>query len=257
MHLRSLIPLTFTLLASLTGGSPLGAAEPPVSQEGKLRQALRNSMLQMRDVQTQLSTLQAAHAELEEKHKATEASLAKLKNTADAERLEAEKTITGLRASIPPKDEEIGKLRNELEALKATARDTIEQKERLLASTEDQRRAFQEKAMLLDRRVAEQQAKNLKMYQIGVEILDRYEKFGLGDALTAREPFVGKTRVKFQNLVQEFQDKLTEQRIKPPAPAPREASPPAAAQNQRKAKVTETADKQGVKEGRKTPRPRD
>lgn len=111
--------------------------------------------------------------------------------------------------------------------------------------------------MLLDRRVTEQQAKNTTMYQIGVEILDRYEKFGLGDALTAREPFIGKTRVKFQNLVQEFQDKLTEQRIKPSATASREPSPPAAAQNERKAKSTEAASKQEAKEGRKGSRPRD
>jgi hypothetical protein len=45
--------------------------------------------------------------------------------------------------------------------------------------------------------------------------LDRYEKFGLGDALTAREPFVGLTKVKFQNLVQDYQDKLSDQKVKP------------------------------------------
>ena len=249
--------LTFTGILFMLIGRPLGAADQPVSQEGKLREALRNSMLQMRDVQAQLATLQGTHTELEEKHKATEAGLAKLKSTTDAERLETEKTITGLKALIPPKDEEISKLKNELEALKVTIKDAIEQKERLLASTEENRKTFQEKAMLLDRRVTEQQAKNATMYRIGVEILDRYEKFGLGDALSAREPFIGKTRVKFQNLVQEFQDKLTEQRIKPAAPASREPSPPAAAQNERKAKATETASKQEVKEGRKGFRPRD
>jgi hypothetical protein len=49
---------------------------------------------------------------------------------------------------------------------------------------------------------------------LGKEILERYEKFGLGTALTAREPFVGTTRVRLQNLVQEYSDKLSEQRIK-------------------------------------------
>lgn len=51
------------------------------------------------------------------------------------------------------------------------------------------------------------------MYQVGVEILNRYENFGLGDALLAREPFVGTTRVKFQNLIQQDQDQLTDSRI--------------------------------------------
>ena len=256
MHSKQRL-LAFTGILLMLVCSPLGAADQPVSQEGKLREALRNSMLQMRDVQTQLATLQGIHSELEEKNKATEASLAKLKSTTDAERLEAEKTITGMKALIPPKDEEISKLKNELEALKVTMKDTIEQKERLLASTEEKRKTFQEKAMLLDRRVSEQQAKNATMYQIGVEILDRYEKFGLGDALSAREPFIGKTRVKFQNLVQEFQDKLTEQRIKPSAPAARESSPPASAQNERKAKPSQPLPTQEAKEGRKGSHPRD
>jgi hypothetical protein len=50
------------------------------------------------------------------------------------------------------------------------------------------------------------------MYQAGMEILDRYEKFGLGDAILAREPFTAAQRVKFQNLVQDFSDKLTDAR---------------------------------------------
>ncbi len=47
------------------------------------------------------------------------------------------------------------------------------------------------------------------------DILTRYEKFGLGDALTAREPFTGITRVKLQSLFEDYQDKLVDQRIKP------------------------------------------
>jgi hypothetical protein len=53
------------------------------------------------------------------------------------------------------------------------------------------------------------------MYRIGSEILKRYEGFGLGTAIAAREPFVGSMRVKLQNLVQDYADKLAEQKIKP------------------------------------------
>jgi hypothetical protein len=52
-----------------------------------------------------------------------------------------------------------------------------------------------------------------------MEILDRYEKFGLGDAILAREPFTAAKRVKFQNLVQDLSDKLTDARI--PADQPK------------------------------------
>ena len=69
-------------------------------------------------------------------------------------------------------------------------------------------------AIVLTRTVADQKTKNAEMYKLGRDILLRYEKFGLGEALGAREPFVGTTRVKLESFVQDFQDKLTDQKIK-------------------------------------------
>ncbi len=60
----------------------------------------------------------------------------------------------------------------------------------------------------------DQQRKNDALFAIGNEILSRYENFGLGNALANKEPFVGVTRVKFQNLIQSYQDKLIEQKIR-------------------------------------------
>ena len=52
------------------------------------------------------------------------------------------------------------------------------------------------------------------MFAISTEVLSRYEKFGLGTALTAREPFVGITRARLQSMVDEFGGDLAAQRIK-------------------------------------------
>ena len=87
-------------------------------------------------------------------------------------------------------------------------------------------------AILLQRKVTEHEVKNAAMFKLGNEILTRYEKFGLGDALASREPFVGVTRVKFQNLIQDFGDKLADEKIKPdekPAPTPPTKPAPAKA----------------------------
>jgi hypothetical protein len=62
------------------------------------------------------------------------------------------------------------------------------------------------------------------MYRLANEVLDRYAQFGLGTAISAREPFVGVTKVKFQNLVQDYQNKLSDQSIRPEK---QEASPAA------------------------------
>ena len=69
--------------------------------------------------------------------------------------------------------------------------------------------------IVLERKVADQQVKNAEMFKISNEILTRYEKFGLGTAIAAREPFVGLTRIKLKNQIQDLGDKLADQKIKP------------------------------------------
>jgi hypothetical protein len=80
----------------------------------------------------------------------------------------------------------------------------------------------------LERRIADQQVRNAEMYRLANEVLDRYAQFGLGTAISAREPFVGVTKVKFQNLVQDYQNKLTDQTIRPEKPEAADATAPSA-----------------------------
>ena len=98
----------------------------------------------------------------------------------------------------------------------AQLKETIEscrQAAELARNKETERAKLADEARIeLERLVADRQAKNLALYKIASEILQRYEQFGLGDALRAREPFVGITRVKLQNLVQDYQDKLLNER---------------------------------------------
>jgi hypothetical protein len=87
-----------------------------------------------------------------------------------------------------------------------------------VANTKEAQRAkFESQAIVLQRRVEDDENKNLALYQLGKEVLNRYEKFGLGTAITSREPFVGITKVKLENLVQDYSDKLVDQTVKPGA----------------------------------------
>ena len=70
------------------------------------------------------------------------------------------------------------------------------------------------------------------MYEIGTEILNRYAKFGLGTAITAREPFIGITRARLESLVEDYSGQLATQRIRmdgtsPPAPSAKPEERPA------------------------------
>ena len=64
--------------------------------------------------------------------------------------------------------------------------------------------------MSLQNTVADRERRNLELYGIGKEILERYENFAFGKALLAREPFTGLAKVKLEEQVQEYKDKLTD-----------------------------------------------
>lgn len=209
-HLR-FAALVFSILLP---ASMVVAAEQE-NAEAKLRDSLRGVMLQLRNSETERATLQAKQVDLEAKYKELEEELAKMTKQAAANQEEANKSITELKGKVDERDREIGELRVSLDKWKRDHAKITE----IAETKESQRAELAGKVILLDRRVADQQRRNTSMYKLGTEILDRYEHFGLGEALTAREPFVGLTRVKFENLIQDYSDKLADERIKPePAP---------------------------------------
>ena len=80
---------------------------------------------------------------------------------------------------------------------------------------ESERARLADEEIILKRKLADRETKNLELFRLGTEILRRYERFGLGDALAAREPFTGITKVKLESLVQDYEDKLVDARVKP------------------------------------------
>jgi chromosome segregation ATPase len=59
--------------------------------------------------------------------------------------------------------------------------------------------------------------KNAALYKLGNDILDAYEKFDMGDAIGANEPFIGIKRVELENAVQDFDDRLYTDKYDPNA----------------------------------------
>ena len=200
--------LLLVLLLVLSGSLRAADAQDPVLT--RMREALKNTMIQLRDAQTQVATLQAAQAQNDAKIKDLEAQVAKITKQASDDKLAADKTIADLKEQNAAQDarnakelETIAKWKKSYDALLTQAK-----------AIDAKRAEFAGKCIELQRQVDDQQRKNLAMYDLGMEVLKRYERFGLGEALTAREPFTGLTRVKFQNLIQDYGDKLADQKIK-------------------------------------------
>jgi DNA repair exonuclease SbcCD ATPase subunit len=175
-------------------------AQQAKTPEMQLREKLRATMLQLRTAETERATLQTAQTQCEEEKKTLAARIEEITKQANAYKLAAQ-PVDGLKAEVASLEKEIARFKTTIENQKQAAE---------LASKKDAERAklYEEVIIGLERLVADRQAKNLALYKTANEILDRYEKFGLGDALTAREPFTGLTRVKLQNQVQDYQDKI-------------------------------------------------
>lgn len=177
----------------------------------KMREQLRNALLQLRTVQTERDTLAVAKTQLEQEKTALQQKFdALVKESADEKAL-SDKTIAGMDTKIAQQDMQIAQLKESLQKWQASQAQAVE----LARKTEAERQKLAIRKGELEHQVAEQKRKNTEMFKIGNEILTRYEKFGLGTALGRKEPFVGTTRVKLQNLVQDYGDKLAEQKIKP------------------------------------------
>ena len=176
----------------------LSAAADPAS-EAKLRETLRNTMLQLRTAQNERAALQATQAENEQKLKAL---------TTEVESLRKESAAAKKIAS--DQEAQLAKFKEALHNWETAYQQAVD----AANSKEAARAKLAEEVIVLQREVADQRTRNVAMFQTANEILTRYERFGLGEALAAKEPFVGVTRVKLENLVQDYEDKLADERIK-------------------------------------------
>ncbi|MCE0484089.1 MAG: hypothetical protein LV479_07615 [Methylacidiphilales bacterium] len=199
----------------------LRADDQSATTESRLRDALRNTMGQLRDAQNQLVTLQAAQArsdkdtaDLKAKVDAFNAQITTLTKQSADDKATSDKSIADLNAQVTDQAGQIARLNQSL----AEWKNAYNQVTQLAAAREDARAKLALQVVLLQRTVDDREAKNLELYKTGSEILTRYEKFGLGEAIEAREPFVGLSRVKLETLVQGYKDKLLDQTITPGQP---------------------------------------
>lgn len=202
---------TFALLAScLFSTTPLFAqAQQPSAGELRLREQLKATMLQLRTAETERATLLAGQTERDGKIKKAEEQIAALTKQATEDKEAADKAAQKLNEEIAARTADVARVTDLLTKSDATLKKTTE----LAKTREEQRAKLAAQTIQLQRTVADQRTKNAKMFETASEVLSRYEKFGLGTAITAREPFTGITRARLQSLVDEYDDKLSAQRI--------------------------------------------
>ena len=202
--------LNYGFLALLFAGT-LPAAEPAADASVPLRAALRDKTQQLQTAQSELANVQAGQQALTDANIVLNKKYEALKKQSDADRTVSDKSVATLTNQLAEQKQQVARLNEELKKAKAEG-ETAAQAARL---AEAQGVKLTKEAIVQDRRAADVEAKNLALFLIANEILSRYEEFSLGNAIRAKEPFVGNTRTKLENLVQAYQDKILDQRIKP------------------------------------------
>jgi chromosome segregation ATPase len=183
----------------------------------KFREALRNTMLQLREAQANTAEMEAASVQSQMEAEKAKQALTELQAALVEERNTAANQAGELRSALAQREEKIISLDAKIAkwekdfaalTLKAhkTGQDLLHAKARIT---------------VLERAVAEQQVKNVEMKTIADEILDRYKRSGLGSAILAREPFISVNRGKLQTIMQDLETRIRAAAIRPTdAPAP-------------------------------------
>lgn len=203
----------------LATGLPAGPAAASDTEQ-QLRDALRAATLQQRVLEDERAGLNARLAQYEAMIEALQAQLSGQVDPTALSSLESD-----FNQRLAGKNETIGKLGDRLEQLRDTIAQLTDNRDKWKAAYEEAADVARAKEAAraelaghnttLSEQVSDCRARNMALFEVGSEILDRYADMDLGDALAAREPFIGFKRVELQNLVQEYLDKLLDQQVTP------------------------------------------
>jgi chromosome segregation ATPase len=189
----------------------------------KLREQLKATLLQLRTAQTESANAKAAQAvadakikELEDQNKQLEARVASLGKEAAEIRASSGETAIRLNETIAGRDKLIAQYQQGLAEWKAG----YDKAAAVARQKEEERAALASEAVALRNTVADRERKNIGLFNTSMEILGRFEKFSLGKAISAREPFIQSSRVKVETLVEGYKSDILDNRIAAPAKKP-------------------------------------
>jgi len=175
------------------------------ADDARLKQTLQVLTQRLRSAETERNNLVSEKAEFDQEKKTLTSKVDSLTKQAAADK----EQLDLLTKKTDAQEKELTDTREALAKWKAA----FDQLTTDAKKSESERVRLAGENVLLQRKVEDRERKNLELWRLGNEILTRYEKFGLGDALAAREPFTGLSRVKLENLVQDYKDKIDDQRV--------------------------------------------
>ncbi len=208
MKTRSLWLILFVLFGL---GAAAHAQADVASRE---KQFLRRLQVMQQQMNEQNAALRKERDDLAAQLEAAQASVASLKEKSQ----KASGKAQGLEKSLQAQQSDNASLTQQLaEAQQALA--TLRQEHvntlATLKASEGDNRQFKAANAWQQRQIADCEHKNLLLYQANTELLEKYKNKNVWDALAQKEPFTGIEKVRIDNVLQEYRDKLAADRVKP------------------------------------------
>jgi len=198
MHHRTLI------IASVVALVPLSARAD--SEADRLREALRTATAQTRALEDERASLQAKIAQADKDKAALKTQVDAAKARANQLDKEYRQAVQDFNARLEERNQTLEKWKDAYEEAATVART----KDAERAKFESESKTYQESTKVCT-------AKNLKLIQVGREVIAQYEGVTIGGIMVAKEPVLGLRRVEIQNWSQDQTDRLVEQRMQPVA----------------------------------------
>jgi chromosome segregation ATPase len=172
--------------------------------EDRLRDQLRSTLNELHGLQDEQASLQAQKAAAEQERDALKAQLAK----AEAQVAHAGESAAA-KAQAQALANQVAQYKTAAEQASGTAQQAQTDRDKLQTALAD---AQKQLGTCTD--------KNAKLLKLGNEILDAYQQFDVGEAIAANEPFISIRRVELENMAQDFDDRLHDDKFNPNAKQP-------------------------------------
>src|SRR5204862_5373823 len=174
------------------------------AETDRLRDALRSAIAQTRTLEDGRAALQAKIAEADKEKAALKAQI-------DAGKAEVKKLEKEQRGAVEQFNQRLTERDESLDKWKAA----YEEAANVARAKDAERAKFEGEATAYKASTKSCLAKNGALMKVGRELLHCYQDVNFGDMLVAREPLVGEQRIRIQNLLQDYNDKLLDQKATP------------------------------------------
>jgi chromosome segregation ATPase len=191
------------LIACLVAGLAPSLARADTEVD-RLRDALRGATAQTRALEDQRTALQAKLAEADREK-------ANLKLQVDASKARAAQVEKEYRQAVQDFNARLEERNQTLDKWK----DAYEEAATVARTKDTERAKFESESKAYQASTKACTTKNVALVKVGRELLDRYANLSIGEMIVAREPVLALRRVEIQNLLQDYRDKVLEQKVQP------------------------------------------